>query len=196
MYNHITLIGNLGAPDSIRVGDTNGTAMARFSLATTRYFTSARGTESRTTWHNVVAFGPIAETVRNYASKGRRVLVEGWLDSHPFEGADGELRKDVRIVAEKFRFLDPRPAEDVDNNPIVDLGLPPEATVPAPAPPARAPAPAPQPPAPQGSWPTNQPNGVPKLRTVEADRELVLEAIDVPAPQAQGFRRFLRTRRA
>jgi single-strand DNA-binding protein len=189
MLNHVTLIGNLGAAERIRVGATSdGTVMARFSLATERYFATAQGTQRRTDWHVVVAFGPIADTVRRYASEGRRVLVEGYLERHTFTGQDGQNRADVRVVAEAFRFLDPRPAEVEERIPVADLGteaLPPEATVPPAV--APAPAPAPQPVAPPVQAP---PSYAPAQRWVrqavaqpDADRPLVLE--DLP-PAAVG----------
>ena len=72
--NKVFLIGNVGQEPEIRV-TPSGAQVARFSMATNERWTSRASGEQQehTEWHNVVAFGRLAEQVKEYVSKGRQL---------------------------------------------------------------------------------------------------------------------------
>jgi single-strand DNA-binding protein len=78
MENHVQLIGNLGmAPESKQV---NNTLRTSFSLATNTVYKDAEGSKkTMTDWHNVVAWGKLAQTMNEYLKKGDKVGIAGRL---------------------------------------------------------------------------------------------------------------------
>jgi len=108
MKNLVILVGNLGKTPTMR--STGKVAVANFSLATSETFKDADGASKKTTeWHNVSAFGPLAETIGKYLQKGSKAYVEGRLRTRKYE-RDGITRYTTEIVAAQVKFLDPRPA--------------------------------------------------------------------------------------
>lgn len=116
--NKVILIGNLGADPESRYTQ-NGQPVTNFRIATSERFTSRSGEpQERTEWHRIVTFGKLAETCREYLSKGRQVYVEGRLQTRQWEDRDGNKRYTTEIVAQTVRFLGSRadrgPASRVD----------------------------------------------------------------------------------
>ncbi|MGZ7033042.1 MAG: single-stranded DNA-binding protein, partial [Thermoanaerobaculia bacterium] len=93
MINKVILVGRLGKDPEIR-STPSGTSVARFSLATDEKFTDRNGEkQERTEWHNIVAWGKLAEICGQYLKKGKLVYVEGRIQSREYEGRDGIKRK-------------------------------------------------------------------------------------------------------
>jgi single-strand DNA-binding protein len=65
--------------------------------------------QEMTDYVDVVCWGPLAERVAQYMSKGRRCLVQGRLQSRSWE-QDGHKRSKVEVVASDVTFLDGRGA--------------------------------------------------------------------------------------
>ena len=108
MKNLVILVGNLGKTPDLR--HTGKTYVANFSMATSETFKNSEGKQQKTTeWHNVSAFGPLAETIGKYLQKGSKAYVEGRLRTRKYE-KDGITRYATEIVATEVKFLDPRPA--------------------------------------------------------------------------------------
>jgi single-strand DNA-binding protein len=63
-------------------------------------------------FHNVVAFGKLAEICASYCVKGRRVYIEGRLRTREYDGTDGLRRHTTEIVAETMKLLDRPHTED------------------------------------------------------------------------------------
>lgn len=75
--NAVQLLGNLGRDPIIRATRT-GRAVASFSLAVSRDYTTPQGEQRELTdWINIVAWGQLAEAVRSELKKGSRVFVAG-----------------------------------------------------------------------------------------------------------------------
>ena len=120
MYQKITIVGNLGRDPEMRYMP-DGTAVTSFSVATTYGWTDRASGQPRkeTTWFRVNVWGRQAETANQYLSKGRKVLVEGRLQSDPETGGpklwtrqDGTVGSSFEIRADTVRFLSSR-NEDV-----------------------------------------------------------------------------------
>ncbi len=72
--NKVILLGNVGKDPEVRA-TPNGTMVANFSLATTERAKDQGGNWSdKTEWHNLVAFGKLAEIIRDYVKKGFQAL--------------------------------------------------------------------------------------------------------------------------
>ena len=76
--NTVKLIGNVGADVNVMKFDTG--KKASFSLATTDIYQDKNKQEVKNTaWHNVIAWGKVADECEKLISKGKSVLVEGKL---------------------------------------------------------------------------------------------------------------------
>ena len=108
--NKAILIGNLGKDPELRY-TASGTAVASFSLATTERFKNRNGEQQeRTEWHNIVAWGPLADICGKYLAKGRQVYIEGRIQSRSYDDRDGNKRYITEIVANEMKMLG-RPGE-------------------------------------------------------------------------------------
>jgi len=151
-YNRIILVGRLTRDPELRA-TPDGISVVRFTLAVDRGMRA--GEERQTDFFDIVAFRQLADTVANYMTKGKLVLVEGKLQTRSYTDREGNRRKAYEVVADTVRFLE-RPRE---GEPEADADMPASAAAPAPPPAPRAvqrPAAAPPAPAPA---PMDEPAG-------------------------------------
>lgn len=105
--NQVTLMGNLTRDPELRQ-TPNGQNVCSFSLALNRSYKDASGEwQEATDYIDVVAWGPLAERVSQYLTKGRRCLVQGRLQSRSWE-QEGVKRSKVEVLANDVTFLDSR----------------------------------------------------------------------------------------
>jgi len=105
--NQVTLMGNLTRDPELR-NTPNGQNVTNFSLALNRSYKDAGGEwQEATDYVDIVCWGPLAERVSQYLSKGRRCLVQGRVQSRSWE-QDGQKRNKVEILANDVTFLDGR----------------------------------------------------------------------------------------
>jgi single-strand DNA-binding protein len=105
--NQVTLMGNLTRDPELRQ-TPNGQNVTSFSLALNRAYKSASGEwQEATDYIDCVCWGPLAERVEQYLSKGRRCLLQGRLQSRSWE-QDGQKRSKVEVLANDVTFLDNR----------------------------------------------------------------------------------------
>jgi single-strand DNA-binding protein len=105
--NQVTLMGNLTRDPELRQTPT-GQNVTSFSLALNRSYKDASGEwQEATDYVDIVCWGPLAERVAQYLSKGRRCLVQGRLQSRSWE-QDGQKRNKVEVLANDVTFLDGR----------------------------------------------------------------------------------------
>jgi len=89
LRNKVQLIGNLGNAPEIK-STTTGKKLARFSIATNEVYRNAKGEKVKeTTWHNLVAWGKVADIVEKYLEKGSEIAVEGKLISRSYTDKTG-----------------------------------------------------------------------------------------------------------
>lgn len=108
--NKVMLIGNVTRDPELRY-TPNGTAVCSFGLATNRSWMPEGGTERReeAEFHKLVAWNKLAELCSQLITKGRKVYIEGRLQSRSWETPDGEKRNATEIVVEDMMLLDARP---------------------------------------------------------------------------------------
>ncbi|MEI8187441.1 MAG: single-stranded DNA-binding protein [Candidatus Saccharibacteria bacterium] len=105
--NQVTLMGNLTRDPELRQTPT-GQSVCSFSLALNRSYKDASGEwKEATDYVDVVAWANLGERVAQYVTKGRRVLIQGRLQSRSWE-QDGAKRSKVEILANDVTFLDAR----------------------------------------------------------------------------------------
>lgn len=110
--NKAILVGNLGKDPELRY-TASGQAVATFSLATTEKFKNKGGEQQeRTEWHNIVAWGPLAEICGKYLVKGKQVYVEGRIQSRSYDDRDGNKRYITEIVISDMQMLGGRPGDE------------------------------------------------------------------------------------
>lgn len=98
--NAVQLLGNLGRDPIIRATKT-GRAVASFSIAVSRIYTTPQGEQRELTdWINIVAWGPLAEAVGSEFKKGSRVFVAGRISTRSYDAQDGTKRYVTEVVAE------------------------------------------------------------------------------------------------
>ncbi|WP_318343449.1 single-stranded DNA-binding protein [Flagellimonas baculiformis] len=105
LKNKVQLIGHLGSDPEI-ITLENGGKLAKFSLATNETYKNAEGEKvTDTQWHNIVAWGKMAEIAENYLSKGKEIMVEGKLMSRSYETKEGEKRYITEIKCNELLML-------------------------------------------------------------------------------------------
>jgi single-strand DNA-binding protein len=108
--NRAMIIGNLTRDPEVRT-TPNGHSVCNFSVATSSQWTDTSGQkQERVEYHNIVAWGKLADICGQYLGKGRKVYVEGRLQTRDWEAQDGSKRQRTEIVAENMIMLDKAPA--------------------------------------------------------------------------------------
>jgi len=90
----------------------SGQSVCSFSMATNRVWTDQSGNKQESTeFHNIVAFGKLAEICSSYLNKGRLIMIEGRIQTRSWEGKDdGIKRYRTEIVADNMQ-MGPRPGQ-------------------------------------------------------------------------------------
>jgi len=112
MYQHLTIIGNLGKDAEMRY-TPSGTPVTSFSMATNRTYKGADGQQVKeATWFRVSIFGKMAENLTQYLTKGKMVLVEGHLTPdkktggpHVWQKQDGTWGASFEVFANNIRLM-------------------------------------------------------------------------------------------
>lgn len=100
--NSVIVCGNLGKDAEVKY-TPSGVARVTFSLATTRRVKKDEEWQDYTTWHNIVAWRK--ENLANYLTKGKKVLVRGYIDNRSYDDKNGEKKYVSEIVADEVELL-------------------------------------------------------------------------------------------
>jgi single-strand DNA-binding protein len=111
LKNKVQLIGNLGNTPEIKTLES-GKKMARFSVATSESYRNARGEKViETQWHNLVAWGKVAEIVEKFLTKGKEVAIEGKLINRSYNDKEGNKKYITEIQVNELLLLGAKTAE-------------------------------------------------------------------------------------
>jgi len=104
--NRATIIGNATRDPEMRY-TPNGQAVCSFGVATNRRWTDRNTGEAQeqTEFHDIVAWGKLAENISQMVKKGAPVYVEGRLQTRQWEGQDGAKRQRTEIIASNIIVL-------------------------------------------------------------------------------------------
>lgn len=100
--NNVILIGRTTREVELRY-TTSQTAVARFSLAVER---PVKDGEKKADFPNIIVFGKQAENCEKYLAKGRKVAVQGKLQTGSYEDKDGKRVYTTDVIAERVEFLE------------------------------------------------------------------------------------------
>lgn len=103
------LIGNIARDPELRY-TTSGTAVCSFRIATNRSWVPSDGGDRKeeTEFHRIVTWNKLAELCAQLITKGRKVYIEGRLQTRQWETPEGERRSISEIIAEDMVLLDSR----------------------------------------------------------------------------------------
>ncbi len=111
LKNKVQLIGNLGNAPEVKTLES-GKKMARFSVATNEDYRNAKGEKvTETQWHNLVAWGKVAEIVEKYLTKGKEVAIEGKLISRSYIDKEGNKKYITEIQVNELLMLGAKATE-------------------------------------------------------------------------------------
>lgn len=98
--NKAILVGRVGRDPECK-HMTDGTMICSFSLATSEKYKDKETTE----WHNISAFGKLAEICQQYVAKGSLLYVEGKIQTKKWQDKDGKDRYTTSIKSDQMRML-------------------------------------------------------------------------------------------
>lgn len=106
LKNNVQLSGNVGrAPEILTFG--SGKKLARFSIATRETYRNHLGEKvTDTHWHNIIAWGKLAELVEKEVPQGRDIGIEGKLSSRTYQDKEGVKRYITEVVCRELIFLE------------------------------------------------------------------------------------------
>ncbi len=106
LRNSVKLIGHIGQDPEVRTLD-KGNKVASFRLATDDSYTDKDGNKQKQTqWHNITAWGKLAERTEKYLKKGMELAVEGQITYRNWEDKNGAKHTTCDIVLNDFLMLD------------------------------------------------------------------------------------------
>jgi len=140
--NKVMLIGRLGADPEFRV-TPNGSSVVNFNLATHESYKDKNGQKvERTEWHRIVAWDKLAETCKQYLTKGKLIYVEGKLTTRSWDDKEtGKKNYITEIVATDMTMLESKGERSASSPPTASMPTehvsemaPPKASAPRPKP--------------------------------------------------------------
>ena len=110
LKNKVQLIGNLGNAPEVK-NTEKGKKLAKFSIATNETYYNVKGEKvTETQWHNLIAWGKVAELVEKYLTKGSEVAIEGKLMNNNYTDKDGNKRYSIEIQVNELLLLGGKPS--------------------------------------------------------------------------------------
>jgi single-strand DNA-binding protein len=105
LKNKVQLIGNLGNAPEVKTTES-GKKLARFSVATHETYRNAQGDKvTETTWHNLVAWGKVADIAEKYLNKGSEIAIEGKLINRSYTDKDGNKKYITEVQVNELLML-------------------------------------------------------------------------------------------
>ena len=105
LKNTVSLIGRLGKDPIIKTIGA-GNKVANFSIATNEAYRGKDGNwVDNTQWHNVVAWGKVAELSEKLLKKGAEIVLEVKLVHDEYETKEGEKRYKTEVNIREFMVL-------------------------------------------------------------------------------------------
>ena len=110
LKNKVQLIGNLGNAPEVK-NTESGKKLVKFSLATNETYRNAKGEKVvETQWHNLIAWGKVADIAEKYLSKGSEVAIEGKLVNNNYMDKDGNKKYNTEVVVHELLLMGSKPS--------------------------------------------------------------------------------------
>jgi single-strand DNA-binding protein len=103
--NKVFLIGRLTRDPESRTLPS-GQNVSNFGLATNRVWTNSTTNEKQeqTEFHNIVAFGKLADICNQYLTKGGLALIEGRIQTRNWQDQNGGTKYRTEIIVERLQM--------------------------------------------------------------------------------------------
>lgn len=126
--NKVILLGNVTRDPELK-STANGQSVCTFGLATNRVWRDGMGAkQSLPEYHNLVAWGGLADFCGQNVKKGKPIYIEGYLKTRSWESAEGTKIFRTEIVIENLILLSPKgdspPSGDGEMTPEMGGDLP------------------------------------------------------------------------
>lgn len=109
LKNKVQLIGNLGADPEVRSLE-GGRKVAKLNMATNENYKNANGEKiNETQWHQLVAWGKVADIAEQYLKKGSELAIEGKLTHRDYTDANGVKKYVTEVQVNEILLLDGKP---------------------------------------------------------------------------------------
>lgn len=105
--NSVQLVGRLTRDPEVRYTD-GGTSIARFNIACDRRF--SRDGDSTADFISCVAFGKTAEFMEKYFFKGKKIGLNGRIQTGSYTNKDGQKVYTTDVIAENVEFVESKNA--------------------------------------------------------------------------------------
>ena len=97
--NNVVLIGRLTKDPELKYSQA-GKAYCRFTVAINREFN-----REEADFINCLAFGKTAETIAEWLGKGRRIALQGRIQTGSYQNSNGDTVYTTEVVADRFEFV-------------------------------------------------------------------------------------------
>ena len=105
LKNKVQLIGHIGNAPDVRTFE-GGKKWSRLSIATSETYRNANGEKiTDTQWHNLVAYGKVAELIEKYVVKGAEIAVEGKLVNRSYVDKEGAKKQVTEVQVSELLLL-------------------------------------------------------------------------------------------
>lgn len=105
--NRVILVGRVGSNPEINHIPSIGRDVAKFSLATNEGYRDKNNEWKETTeWHNLVAWGPLAQRIDKIVNKGTLLLIEGKLKTRKWKDQNDQNRSRTEIEINNLVVLE------------------------------------------------------------------------------------------
>jgi single-strand DNA-binding protein len=112
--NKVILVGNLTRDPELK-NTTGGQPITSFGLATNREWVTRDGQKHTSSeFHELVAWGKLAEICSQYLKKGKLIYVEGYLKTRSWDLPDGTKKFRTEVVVNDMIMLEKRHHEEGD----------------------------------------------------------------------------------
>lgn len=101
--NTVFLIGRLTRDPEFKI--VNNSSVVNFSLANNRVYVQNGAKKEETNYFDCVAWGKLADVIKQYTSKGKQVAIEGRLRQETWDTPDGKKASKVRIYVNNLQLL-------------------------------------------------------------------------------------------
>src|SRR3989338_4910419 len=124
--NKVILLGNVTRDPQLKATQ-GGQSVATFGLATNRVWKDPKGEkQSLPEYHNLVAWGKLAEFIAQNVTKGKPLFIEGYLKTRSWDSPEGTKIFRTEIVVDNIVLVGPRPegarddATEFSMEPVID----------------------------------------------------------------------------
>ena len=103
-FNKAIILGNVTKDPELKTLPS-GITVVNFGVATNRFYTDKSGAKQQSAeFHNIVAFGKLADICSRYLNKGKLLLVEGRIQTRSWQAQDGSKRYRTEIIMENMQL--------------------------------------------------------------------------------------------